>query len=621
MGKVIGIDLGTTNSCVAVLAAGAVEVIANAEGSRTTPSMVGFTQTGEKLVGQIAKRQAITNPDRTIFACKRLIGRRLDSPEVETFAKVAPFPIVAAENGDAWVDVADESRSPQEISALILAKMRDTASEYIGEPVSDAVVTVPAYFNDAQRQATKEAGTVAGLNVLRIINEPTAAALAYGIKEEENKKIVVFDLGGGTFDVSVLEIGDGVFEVKSTNGDTFLGGEDFDNCLVAYLADEFQKENEIDLREDAMALQRLKEAAERAKHELSSSESTDLNLPFISADDDGPKHLVLTLQRAELEALVEGFIEKLEAPCLTALEDAGLQKTDIDDVILVGGMTRMPRVQAKVEQIFGREPNKTVNPDEVVAVGAALQGAVLNGEVEDVLLLDVTPLSLGVETQGGVATVIIEKNTTIPATKSRTFSTTEDNQDVVRVHVLQGEREMAVDNMSLGRFELIGIPPAPRGVPQIEVTFAIDTDGVTAVSAKDIGTGKSQGIHVTAQSGLSTEQVEELVKEAEAHAAEDEERRAFIELRNKASGLVYSTDRTLEEFGGDIDPSDQENIRKALEKTTALIDSDNYDTLKTTIEELSVLTYEMTEKLYAALGDAEEDAAAAPPEPAESEDE
>jgi molecular chaperone DnaK len=603
MGKIIGIDLGTTNSCVAVMAAGTVEVIANAEGSRTTPSMVAYTTQGEKLVGQIAKRQAVTNPERTIYASKRLIGRKIDSPEVESFAKIAPFPIIAAENNDAWVDVADAHRSPQEISALILSKMKDTASEYVGEPVTDAVITVPAYFNDAQRQATKEAGSIAGFNVQRIINEPTAAALAYGLKETDHKKIVVFDLGGGTFDVSVLEIGDGVFEVKSTNGNTFLGGEDFDNAIVSYLAEKFKEEHGIDLANDAMALQRLKEAAERAKHELSSARETDINLPFISATDEGPKHLVLSLDRETLEGLVGEFIDALEEPCVTALEDADMNASDLDDVILVGGMTRMPRVQAKVEEIFGMAPNKTVNPDEVVAVGAAIQGAVLNGEVEDVLLLDVTPLSLGVETQGGVATKIIEKNTTIPTTKSQVFSTSEDNQDIVRIHVIQGEREMAADNMSLGRFELVGIPPAPRGVPQIEVSFGIDTDGVTSVSAKDLGTGKSQGIRVTAQSGLTEEQVEELIAEAEEHLEKDKTRKELIGLRNKATGLIYSTERTLEEFADDIDASDKEAVGKALTETSSLVDSDDFDALNISVESLSVLTYKMTEKLYAALGD------------------
>ncbi|MCZ6464004.1 MAG: molecular chaperone DnaK, partial [Proteobacteria bacterium] len=492
MGKVIGIDLGTTNSCVALMLGGQPEVIANTEGARTTPSIVAFTESGEKLVGQIAKRQAVTNPKRTIFAVKRLIGRKLDSDEVRAFAGIAPFQVVAADNGDAWVGDGDHTFSPQEVSATVLAKMKDTAADYLGEPVEDAVITVPAYFNDAQRQATKEAGVVAGLNVLRIINEPTAAALSYGFGDNANKTIAVFDLGGGTFDISILEIGDGVFEVKSTNGDTYLGGEDFDARVVDHLAVVFQEEHGTDLRGDAMALQRLKEAAERAKHELSSSAETDINLPFISADDEGPKHLVMTLSREALEEMVADLVDRLEAPCTTALADAELSREQIDEVILVGGMTRMPLVQAKVEEIFGRAPHKGVNPDEVVAVGAAIQGGVLTGEVENVLLLDVTPLSLGVETQGGVFTKIIEKNTTVPTTKGQVFSTTEDHQDVVRIHVLQGEREMAGENMSLGRFELIGIPPAPRGVPQIEVTFALDTDGVASVSAKDLGSGKSQ---------------------------------------------------------------------------------------------------------------------------------
>ena len=481
MSRVIGIDLGTTNSCVSFMSAGQPEVIANSEGSRTTPSIVAFTDSGEKLVGQIAKRQAVTNPERTVYAVKRLIGRKLDSEEVEQFAALAPFSIVAAENGDAWVQIEGRDCSPQEIAAMVLTKIRDTAADFLGEPVEDAVITVPAYFNDAQRQATKEAGTVAGLNVLRIINEPTAAALAYGIDEEEDKTVAVFDLGGGTFDISILAIGDGVFQVMSTNGDTFLGGEDFDNLIVEHLAEVFKQEHDVDLRQDAMALQRLREGAERAKQELSSLEETDINLPFISSDASGPKHLVMTLHREKIEELVADLIDRLESPCRTALEDAGIGADALDEVILVGGMTRMPRVQQKVSEIFGREPGQNVNPDEVVAIGAGIQGGVLTGEVEDVLLLDVTPLSLGVETQGGVSTKIIEKNTTIPATKSQVFSTTEDNQDVVRIHVLQGEREMATDNMTLGRFELVGIPPAPRGVPQIEVTFALDTDGVVNV--------------------------------------------------------------------------------------------------------------------------------------------
>ncbi len=602
MGKVIGIDLGTTNSCVAFTSAGNPEVVANAEGSRTTPSMVAFTESGEKLVGQIAKRQAVTNPARTLFAVKRLIGRKHDADEVASFKEVAPFGIVAAENGDAWVKVDDRACSPQEISATILTKMKDTAADFLGEPVDDAVITVPAYFNDAQRQATKEAGAVAGLNVLRIINEPTAAALAYGIDVSEDKTIAVFDLGGGTFDISILEIGDGVFQVLSTNGDTFLGGEDFDNAIVDHLADGFRQEHGIDLRQDPMALQRLKEGAERAKQELSSLEETDVNLPFISSDDEGPKHLVVTLSRALIEELCAGLVDRLDAPCRTAVEDAGVALEQIDDVLLVGGMTRMPRVQAKVEEVFGQAPNTSVNPDEVVAAGAAIQGGVLKGEVEDVLLLDVSPLSLGVETQGGVFTKIIEKNTTIPTVKSQVFSTTEDGQDMVRVHVLQGEREMAEDNMRLGCFELVGIAPAPRGVPQIEVSFQIDTDGVVNVSAKDLGTGKSQSIEVTASSGLSDEEVERLVEEAESHAAEDTSLRALTELRNKAEGLVYSTEKTLEEFADDIAAEDREAVQSALAAAREQAKGDDTASLETAIDELSAVTFRLTEKLYAALG-------------------
>jgi molecular chaperone DnaK len=605
MGKVIGIDLGTTNSCVAFMSAGTPEVIANAEGSRTTPSMVAFTESGEKLVGQIAKRQALTNPARTLFAVKRLIGRKLGSDEVSAFADIAPFEIVAAENGDAWVRIDGRDCSPQEISATILAKMKDTAADFLGEPVEEAVITVPAYFNDAQRQATKEAGAVAGLNVLRIINEPTAAALAYGIDVSEEKTVAIFDLGGGTFDISILEIGDGVFQVLSTNGDTFLGGEDFDNLIVDHLADAFQDEHGIDLREDAMALQRLKEAAERAKQELSSLEQTDVNLPFISSDDSGPKHLVLTLERGQLESLCAPLFERLEGPCRTAVEDAGVSLDQIDDVLLVGGMTRMPRVQAKVAEIFGKTPNTGVNPDEVVAVGAAIQAGVLKGEVEDVLLLDVTPLSLGVETQGGVFTKIIEKNTTIPTIKSQVFSTTEDGQDMVRIHVLQGERELAEDNMTLGRFELVGIPPAPRGVPQIEVSFAIDTDGVVNVSAKDLGTGKTQSIVVTASSGLSKEEVEKLVAEARNHAAEDTALRELIDLRNKGDGLIYSTEKTLEEFADDIEAADREAVQAALNVAREHVKGEDTVALKAAIDELSAVTFQMTERLYAALGAAE----------------
>jgi molecular chaperone DnaK len=602
MNKVIGIDLGTTNSCVSVIIDDKPEVIANSEGARTTPSIVAFTESGEKLVGQIAKRQAATNPDRTVFAVKRLIGRKLDADEVQAFQKVAPFKIVDADNGDAWVEINGKSCSPQELSAMVLSRMKITAQEYLGEPIEQAVITVPAYFNDAQRQATKEAGKIAGLEVMRIINEPTAAALAYGINQDQDQKIVVFDLGGGTFDVSVLELGDGVFQVLSTNGDTFLGGEDFDNLIVESLAAAFEKENSIDLRGDPMALQRLKEAAERAKQELSSAEETDINLPFICADEEGPKHLVHSMTREDLETMVGDMISRLEGPCSIALEDAGLTASEIDEVILVGGMTRMPRVQQKVEEIFGQAPMKGVNPDEVVSAGAAIQGGVLTGEVDEVLLLDVTPLSLGVETQGGVATAILGKNTTIPCTKSQVFSTTEDHQDVVRIHVLQGEREMAEDNMTLGRFELVGIPPAPRGVPQIEVTFGIDTDGVVSVSAKDLGTGKSQGIDVTASSGLSEDEVERLVEEAEGHAVADQALRGLIEIRNKADGLMYSATKTLEEFAEDVDESDKKEISVQIEKTRALTGGEDPAALESAIAELSRLSYGLTEKLYATLG-------------------
>jgi molecular chaperone DnaK len=602
MSRVIGIDLGTTNSCVAIMEGDAPQVIPNSEGSRTTPSMVAFTDQGEKLVGQVAKRQAVTNPGRTIFAVKRLIGRRFDSDEVKRFAAVSPFEVAQANNGDAWVKLGDKLCPPQEISAGVLAKMRDTAQDFLGEPVTEAVITVPAYFNDAQRQATKDAGKIAGLNVLRIINEPTAAALAYGLGEEQNKTIAVFDLGGGTFDVSILEIGDGVFEVKSTNGDTYLGGEDFDQRIIDFLIERFKAETKLDLSADPMALQRLKEAAERAKHELSSSVQTEVNLPFIAADASGPKHLNISITREKLEALVADLIDRLVAPCETALADAGIEKSQLHDVILVGGMTRMPRVQEKVAEIFERAAHKGVNPDEVVAVGAAIQGGVLKGQVENVLLLDVTPLSLGVETQGGVFTAVIEKNTTIPTRKGQVFSTTEDHQSVVRIHVLQGERAMAADNHSLGRFELVGIPPAPRGVPQIEVTFEIDTDGVVSVSAKDLGTGKTQNIRVQASGGLTSDQIHNLVAEAEKNTSDDKKRKEVADLTNKADGLIYSTERTLEEYGQHVSDEDRQSLLAAIEKAKASLVQKEPASLAIAVDELSALSYQLTERLYAALG-------------------
>ena len=605
MGKVIGIDLGTTNSCVALLEGGEPQVLSNAEGARTTPSIVGFAASGEKLVGQIAKRQSVTNPENTVFAVKRLIGRRFDSEEVTSFSAVTPFTVEAAENGDAWVRAGDRAYSTQEISAMVLAKMKETASDYLGEDVEDAVITVPAYFDDSQRQATQDAGKIAGLNVLRLINEPTAAALAYGLSSSEDQTIAVFDLGGGTFDISILEISNGVFEVKSTNGDTFLGGEDFDRALCERLIDSFKDETGVDLRGDNMALQRIREAAERAKHELSSAQSTDINLPFIAAGGDGPSHLTATITREEFEELVSDLVARLVEPCEQAIEDAGIPRDQIDEVILVGGMTRMPVIQQKVEEIFGKEPNKSVNPDEVVASGAAIQGGVIKGEIDEVLLLDVTPLSLGVETQGGVATAIIERNTTIPTSNSQVFSTTEDAQSVVRIHVVQGEREMAKDNKTLGRFELVGVPPAPRGVPQIQVTFDIDADGVVNVSALDLGTGKSQAIEVSASGGLAEEEVERLVKEAEDAKGDDKTRREFVELSNTADGLVYSTARTLEEFADQVSEEERTPIQAALEEARSAMQGDDIEALRSAVDELSTLTYAMTENLYAALGEDE----------------
>jgi molecular chaperone DnaK len=599
MPKVIGIDLGTTNSCVSVLEGGDPVVITNAEGARITPSVVAFTEGGERLVGQIARRQAITNPENTIFAIKRLIGRRFDDAEVQKAAKVLPYKIVKGDNGDAWVEIRGKKQSPAEISAIILQKMKQTAEDHLGEKVTQAVITVPAYFNDSQRQATKDAGKIAGLEVLRIINEPTAASLAYGLDKKKDEKIAVFDLGGGTFDVSILEIGDGVFEVKATNGDTFLGGEDFDQRVIDYLADEFKKDQGIDLRNDRMALQRLKEAAEKAKIELSSASETDINLPFITADQTGPKHLNLKLTRSKLEALCADLLDRLDAPCLTALKDAGLSTKDIQEVVLVGGMTRMPAVQARVKKLFGKEPHRGVNPDEVVAMGAAIQGAVLKGEVKDVLLLDVTPLSLGIETLGGVFTKLIEKNTTVPTRKSQVFSTAADNQSAVTIRVFQGERDMAADNKLLGQFDLVGIPPAPRGVPQIEVTFDIDANGIVHVGAKDLGTGKEQSIQITASSGLSKEDVERMVKEAEAHAAEDKKRREVVEARNQLDGLVYQTEKTLGEHGAGLDADSRAAVEAALAEAKKAMESQDADAIRKAADELQRASHKLAEAMYA----------------------
>jgi len=597
-GKVIGIDLGTTNSCVAVMEGGDPVVIPNSEGGRTTPSIVAFTESGERLVGQVAKRQAITNPENTLFAIKRLIGRKFNAAVVQEDVKNCPYKIIEGKNGDAAVQARGKDYTTPEISAMVLQKMKQTADDYLGEEVTDAVVTVPAYFNDSQRQATKDAGRIAGLNVLRIINEPTAASLAYGLDKKKEEKVAVFDLGGGTFDISILEIGDGVFEVKATNGDTHLGGEDFDQRIIDYMADEFKKDQGIDLRNDKMALQRLKEAGEKAKIELSSSMETDINLPFVTADASGPKHLTMKLSRAKLEALVDDLVQRTVEPCRTALKDAGLSTGQVDEVILVGGMTRMPLVQARVKELFGKEPHKGVNPDEVVAVGAAIQGAVLTGDVKDVLLLDVTPLSLGIETLGGVFTRLIDKNTTIPSKKSQIFSTAGDNQPSVSIHVLQGEREMASSNKTLGRFELVGIPPAPRGIPQIEVTFDIDANGIVHVSAKDLGTGKEQSIKITASSGISEEEIEKMVGDAEAHAEDDRKKRELIDTRNQADSMAYMAEKSLKEQGDKIDQTTKSAIEAAIAKTKTAMEGEDVTAIKSAVEELEQASHKLAEAMY-----------------------
>ncbi|OEU46280.1 MAG: molecular chaperone DnaK [Desulfobulbaceae bacterium S3730MH12] len=599
MGKIIGIDLGTTNSCVAVMEGGDPKVITNVEGNRTTPSVVAFADNDERLVGQVAKRQAVTNPVRTLYAIKRLIGRKFTDPEVKKSIEVSPFSIVEGTNGSVSVEVEGQIYRPAEISAMILGKMKQTAEEYLGEEVTDAVVTVPAYFNDSQRQATKDAGKIAGLNVQRIINEPTAAALAYGLDKKGEEKIAVFDLGGGTFDISILEIGDGVFEVKSTSGDTFLGGEDFDMRIVNWLADEFKREQGIDLKADKMALQRLKEEAEKAKMELSTTKETDINLPFITADASGPKHLNIKLSRAKLESLVEDLIERTVGPCKTAIKDAGLNASDIDEVILVGGMSRMPRVQEMVKEIFGKDPHKGVNPDEVVAIGAAIQGGVLQGDVKDVLLLDVTPLSLGIETLGGVTTKLIEKNTTVPTKKSQIFSTAADSQPAVSIHVLQGEREMAEDNKTIGRFELTNIPPAPRGVPQIEVTFDLDANGILNVSAKDMGTGKEQSIQITASSGLTDDEIEKMTKDAELHAEDDKKRKELVETRNSADALVHASEKSLKDLEDKVDDETKQAVEKEIENVKSVMEGDDTDAIKTAIEALTAASHKLAELMYA----------------------
>ena len=620
MSKVIGIDLGTTNSCVAIMEGSDPKVLTNAEGSRTTPSVVAFSESGERLLGQIARRQAITNPQNTVFAVKRLIGRMFRDPMVQKAKSLLPYKITESDKGDAWVESRDKSYSPPEISAFILQKMKQTAEDYLGEPVTEAVITTPAYFSDSQRQATKDAGRIAGLDVKRIINEPTAASLAYGMDKKKDEKIAVFDLGGGTFDISILELGDGVFEVKATNGDTFLGGEDFDQRIIDYLADEFKKDQGIDLRGDQMALQRLKEAAEKAKCELSTSVETDINLPFITADQSGPKHMSIKLSRSKLEALCADLIERTEEPCRQALADAGFSAGEIDEVILVGGMTRMPAVQERVKKIFGKEPHKGVNPDEVVAIGAAIQAGVLTGDVKDVLLLDVTPLSLGIETLGGVFTKLIERNTTIPTKKNQVFSTAADNQPSVTISVHQGEREMAAYNKLLGQFNLEGIPPAPRGMPQIDVTFDIDANGIVHVSAKDLGTNKEQSIKITASSGLSEEEIKNMVKDAEVHAEEDKTRKEAAEARNQLDSLVYSTEKSLKEYGDDLDAEVKTNIEAALEKAKKALEGDDAAAMRAAAEELNQASHKLAEAMYAKASQqqAQQDPTQPPPESGEA---